>query len=62
MKLLFLRGSVPKDRDPRQIMFDDIEKCDDVWSQLASHLSKDGYGEIWYWGGTRKIRYREKRV
>jgi hypothetical protein len=25
-KILFLRGAVPTNRDPRQIMFDDIEE------------------------------------
>ena len=31
MRLLFLRGQVPQDRDPRQIMFDHIEDCDDIY-------------------------------
>ena len=34
-KLLFLRGQVPQDRDPKQIMFNNIEECDDVWTQLC---------------------------
>ena len=62
MKLLFLRGRVPIDRDPRQIMFNNIDACDDVWSQLANHLSKDGYGEVWYWGGKRKVAYRDNFI
>lgn len=62
MKLLFLRGSVPQDRDPQQIMYDKLEDCCDVWTQLANHLSKDGYGEIWYWGGKRKVIYRENFI
>lgn len=62
MKLLFLRGKVPTDRDPRQIMFDDLNKCDDVWTQLANHLSKDDYGEVWYWGGNRKVVYRDNFI
>ncbi len=62
MKLLFLRGQVPTDRPKEQIMFDSIEACDDVWSQLGAELSKDGYGEIWYWGGNRKVRYRDNLV
>lgn len=57
MKLLFLRGQVPTDRPPKQIMFDTIQKCDDFWTQLAFHLSSDGYGEVWYWGGKRKTKY-----
>lgn len=62
MNLLFLRGSVPKDRNPKQIMFDYLKDCDDVWTQLANHLSKDGYGEVWYWGGKRKVIYRDSFI
>jgi len=54
MKLLFLRGQVPIDRDPSQIVFDNINECDDVWTQLAYHLSDGEQSEIWYWGGRRK--------
>ena len=57
MKFLFLRGRVPQDRDPSQIMFDNINDCDDVWTQLAYHISSRGYGEIWYWDGKRKVTY-----
>ena len=59
MKLLFLRGQVPQDRDPRQIMFDSLEECDDVWTQLAAGLAADGYGEVWYWGGQRCVKYQD---
>ncbi len=62
MNLLFLRGSVPRDRNPKQIMFDRLEDCDDVWTQLANHLSKDGHGEVWYWGGKRKVVYRNNFI
>jgi len=58
MKLLFLRGQVPKDRNPKEIIFDAINKNDDWWTQLAYHLlDKEDYGEIWYWGGSRKQRF-----
>ncbi len=62
MNLLFLRGQVPQDRDPRQIMFDDLESNDDMWTQLAAALCEDGYGEIWYWigHGYYPSRYRDK--
>ena len=56
-KLLFLRGQVPQDRNPKQIMFNNLIDCDDMWTQLAYHLSKDSYGEIWYWGGKRKKEF-----
>lgn len=62
VKLLFLRGQVPQDRDPRQIMFDSLEECDDVWTQLAARIAKDGYGEAWYWGGRRRVEYRDNFV
>lgn len=62
MNLLFLRGQVPKDRDPKQIMFDKIEDNCDMWTQLAAALSVGGYGEVWYWGGKRKKRFRSDFV
>jgi glycosyltransferase involved in cell wall biosynthesis len=43
-------------------MFDNLEDCDDVWTQLANHLSKDGHGEVWYWGGKRKVVYRDNFI
>ena len=55
MKLLFLRGQVPQDRDPQEIVFDRIEDCDDVWTQLAFALTgPNDSTELWYWGGKRK--------
>ncbi len=59
IKLLFLRGSVPRDRDPRQIMFDSIDSCDDMWTQLANRLCSKGVGEIWYWNGDRTKKYND---
>lgn len=53
-----LRGQVPQDRDPKQIMFHDIDDCDDMWTRLCFEMVKRiGTGEIWYWGGSRKVRY-----
>lgn len=51
MKLLFLRGGVPQDRDPKEIIYDNLDDNCDMWTHLAYELSKDGYGEIWYYGG-----------
>ena len=59
ISLLFLRGRVPQDRDPRQIMFDSLDECDDVWTQLAARMASGGRGEVWYWGGRRKVEYRD---
>ena len=62
MKLLFLRGQVPSDRDRRQIMFDSLDDHDDMWVQLAHELVKltNGYGEVWYERGHRVTRYNDK--
>lgn len=57
MKLLFLRGQVPTDRDPKQIMFNSLEESDDMWISLAFELCKENEGQLWYWGGTRKVHY-----
>jgi glycosyltransferase involved in cell wall biosynthesis len=59
MKLLFLRGQVPQDRDPQEIVFDRIEDNDDMWTQLAFEMAKGDEGQIWYWGGKRKQRFSE---
>lgn len=59
ISLLLLRGQVPRDRDPRQIMFDSLDECDDVWTQLAAAMASGGYGEVWYWGGERTVEYRD---
>jgi len=58
MKFLMLRGQVPQDRDPQEIVFDKIEEVDDVWSQLFfTMLGDDDYGEVWYWGGKREKKF-----
>jgi glycosyltransferase involved in cell wall biosynthesis len=43
-------------------MFDKIEECDDMWTQLAREMCKDDYGEVWYWGGKRVVKYSEHFV
>ena len=53
-----LRGQVPQDRDPQEIVFDKIEDCDDVWAQLLfSMLKKEDQAELWYWGGNREKKF-----
>ena len=54
MRLLFLRGQVPKDRPSSQILFENIDECDDMWTQLAYSIAKGEQSELWYWGGQRK--------
>lgn len=64
MNLLFLRGQVPCDRPPSQIMFekDELDECDDCWTQLANHISRDGYGEVLYWIDPRKGRVGKREI
>lgn len=54
MKILLLRGQVPQDRDPQEIVFNSIEENDDMWTQLAYAMSENGDGQVWYWNGKRK--------
>jgi len=55
MNWLLLRGEVPKDRDPREIIFNSIEESDDTWSLFFYNLLKNGdRGEIWYYNGPYK--------
>jgi len=63
-KLLFLRGAVPTDRDPKQIMFDNIDSCDDMWTQLCRNMIDDlgCYGEMWYRGGKREMSFSDNFV
>ena len=60
MKLLMLRGAVPKDRNPKEIMFDSIDHDDDIWTNLAYGLGDEV--EIAYWGGNRETVYDDKCV
>ena len=60
-----LRGQVPQDRDPQEIVFDYIPQVDDIWTLLfyqllnlkTKHNDKElkftDRGELWYWGGNR---------
>jgi len=52
-----LRGQVPQDRDPQEIVFDSIKEVDDMWTQLFfAMLDNDDSGELWYWHGIREKR------
>lgn len=42
MNIIFLRGSVPpKNEHPEKLLYDDIEDCSDVWSQLFYYLTRN---------------------
>lgn len=56
MKWLLLRGQVPQDRPAAEIMHDSIEDDDDIYTHMAYRLTR-GWGEVWYWGGSRRVDY-----
>lgn len=62
MKLLFLRGGVPSDRDPQEIVFDRLDDNCDMWTHLAYQMSSNGSGQIWYYGGKRKHKFAENFI
>ncbi len=59
MNFLMLRGQVPQDRDPQEIIFNRLEDVCDVWTQLFFAMTKgnDHYAELWYWGGEREHKF-----
>lgn len=58
MNLLMLRGQVPRDRNPQEIVFDRMEDCDDMWTQLFYSMVKpEDTAELWYWGGEREHQF-----
>jgi len=58
MKLLMLRGEVPTDRNPQEIVFDKLEDCDDMWTHLFFAMVHDeDEAELWYWGGEREHKF-----
>ena len=58
MKLLFLRGQVPQDRNPKEICHKSLAEEDDVWTHLAYHLGDEAC-EVVYWGGNRSVKYSD---
>lgn len=58
MNFLMLRGEVPQDRNPQEIVFDSLKEVDDMWTQLFfTMLDNDDSGELWYWHGIREKRF-----
>ena len=58
MKFLMLRGQVPQDRNPQEIVFDTLDKVDDMWTHLfVSLLQEEDQGELWYWNGNRSKQF-----
>jgi len=53
-----LRGQVPQDRNPKEIVFDNLKEVDDMWTQLFYNLLENNdVGELWYWHGNRKKKF-----
>ncbi len=58
MNFLMLRGQVPQDRNPREIIFDRLKDVDDLWTNLFfALLDENDHGELWYWGGKREKKF-----
>jgi len=71
MKMVFLRGSVPPPNEhPEKLLYDNIENCEDMWTQLFYYLLEelDAEGELVYqtMGSQRREfatgRFRDKWV
>jgi len=63
MNYLLLRGQVPQDRNPQEIVFNTLDEMDDVWTLLFHELLDiNDYGEVWYWGGKRKHHFTDNFV
>ena len=60
MNFLMLRGQVPQDRSPQEIIFNTIEEVDDVWTQLFfAMIRPEDQAELWYWNGNREHKFAE---
>jgi len=58
MNFLMLRGQIPQDRDPQEIVFDNLKEVDDMWTHLFFNLlGSEDRGELWYWGGEREKQF-----
>ncbi len=54
MKMLMLRGQVPTDRNPKEIIYKTRESADDVWILLADAMTgKRDTTKVLYWRGDR---------
>ena len=59
MNVVFLRGSVPpKNENPEKLLYETIETCEDVWTQLFYYLTRaiNAKAEILYDNGDREFR------
>ena len=59
MNILFLRGSVPPEYEhPEKLLYNSIEDCEDMWTQLFYYLTQKlkAEGELLYTNGDRKFK------
>lgn len=59
MKVLMLRGRVPNDRDPKEIMATSLDDDLDVWTHIA--MAMGDTVEVLYWGGRRSVEYDKNK-
>lgn len=60
MNIVFLRGRIPpKNEHPEKLIYNSIENCEDMWTQLFFLLLKNtgSDGELIYDGGNRVFKY-----
>lgn len=58
MRITFLRGAIPpKHEHPEKLLYDTIEECEDMWTQLFWYLLQElgAQGELLYQGGSREF-------
>ena len=60
MNVLFLRGPVPRDRDPAEAQYEFLSQSDDMWEHLAHHLGDKV--EVFYWGGNYRRQYNDNML
>ena len=56
--MLFLRGAIPPAKEnPEKLLYDDIEQCEDMWTQLFHTLLVEmgAVGELLYQGGDKVV-------
>ena len=58
MNIVFLRGAVPpKSEHPEKLLYNEIDDCEDAWTQLFYRLTKllNANGQLLYQGKFRRF-------
>jgi hypothetical protein len=61
LRLLFIRGYLPRDQPISNILAHSLAEDFDMWTHIAASLG-DEYAEVVYFGGENVFRYSEKLV